>query len=196
MAAGHELLARPVQFMAGATPLTGGRITLKKDGNGKVDYAQRFSGEGLALEVTGVLDYDGFYQFQVTMLPRQPATTVDSLHLEIPLQAQHAILVETPHDWAGLPDDKGTGLLGTNQGRLWDSKTYTYHPDARKGNMPPYVWLGDDERGITFSCASDEGMHNDDAKPAMEVDREGDVVAMRVALVNKAFTLQEKTTLF
>lgn len=188
-AANTNILAGPARFVTGGVPLTGGKVSLKKHGAGQVDYEQTFQAAGIKLLVTGMLDYDGFYRFHVTFEPQQQAVAVPDLHFEIPLRAENAILIESAHDWAGLAGDDCTGFLDARQGRLWDSKASVFHPDDRKGNMPPYVWVGDDDRGITFSCASDQGMHNDDAQPAVTLDREGDVVVIRVSLVNQPLTL-------
>ena len=188
-AADKIILAGPARFVAGGVPLPGGKTNLKQHGAGQVDYEQTFQAAGIILLVAGVLDYDGFYRFHVTMAPQAQAVAVSELHFEIPLHAENAILTESPHDWAGLEGDNCTGFLDSRPGRLWDSKTSVYHPDDRKGNMPPYIWVGDDDRGIAFSCASDQGMHNDDARPAVTLDREGDVVVMRVSLVNQPLTL-------
>jgi hypothetical protein len=87
-----------------------------------------------------------------------------------------------------------TGFLHTSQGRLWDSARFPFAPRQRKGNMPPYCWIGDDDRGVCYSCASDQGMHNDDALPAATIDREGRAVVFRAWFVNKPLTLHAART--
>ena len=188
-AADHEILARPVRFVAGSTPLLGGEVTLKKAGHGQVAYTQRFAAGGVALNVTGELDYDGFYRFHVNFGPEKEAVALNELQLEIPWRAENAVLIETARDWSGREGDKCLGFLDTRPGRLWDSKTFTYQERDRKGNMPPFVWVGDDERGLVFSCASNQGTHNDDARPEAVLDRAGDEVVLRVWLANKPLTL-------
>src|SRR5208282_843489 len=49
----------------------------------------------------------------------------------------------------------------------------------------------DVDRGICFSCASDQGMHNDDALPAAAIDREGRAVVFRAWFVNKRLKLDK-----
>ncbi|SPE60248.1 hypothetical protein SBV1_400004 [Verrucomicrobia bacterium] len=175
--------------MSGDTPLAGGKVELQRHGNGKVDYQQSFLGAGIKVHATGELDYDGFYQFEVNFGPQAGETDMPDLRLEIPLRAESASLIETARDWAGVEGDKCTGFLASQPGRLWDSKTFTYQPERRKGNMPPYLWVGNDERGIAYSCASDEGTHNNDALPAVTLEREDQAVVLRVWLVNKPLRL-------
>ena len=92
-------------------------------------------------------------------------------------------------EWMWKDWEKCTGFLDAAQGRLWDSKRFPFAVHQRKGNMPPFCWVGDDDRGVCFSCASDQGMHNDDALPAATLDREGRTVVFRAWFVNKPLKL-------
>ncbi len=94
-------------------------------------------------------------------------------------------------EWMWKDWEKCTGFLDAAQGRLWDSKRFPFAVRQRKGNMPPFCWVGDDDRGVCFSCASDQGMHNDDALPAATLDREGRAVVFRAWFVNKPLKLDK-----
>ena len=102
--------------------------------------------------------------------------------------------MEAPVEWMWKDWEKCTGFLDAPQGRLWDSKRFPFAVRERKGNMPPYCWVGDDDRGVCFSCASDQGMHNDDALPAATLDREGRAVVFRAWFVNKPLKLDKPRT--
>ena len=110
-------------------------------------------------------------------------------YLELPIRESHATLVDAPVEWMWKDWRRCTGFLDTAQGRLWDSKRFPFAVRQRKGNMPPYCWIGDDDRGLCYSCASDQGMHNDDALPAVTIDREGRAVVLRAWFVNKPLQL-------
>lgn len=194
VAGGKEILAAPatlnVKTGAGNTvALTGGRPTLKAQGRGGVAYEQVFTGAGLTMEVTGHFDYDGFYRFSVRLAPLAGSVDIRQCYVELPLCEASATLLEAPVEWMWKDWEKCTGFLDVAQGRLWDSKQFPFAVRERKGNMPPFCWVGDDDRGICFSCASEEGMHNDDTLPAAALDREGRAVVFRAWFVNRRLRL-------
>ena len=194
VAAGKDLLAAPAAFRARvgagtASLLVGGTPRLARRGKGQIDFRQDFSGDGLRMEVTGEFDYDGFYRFAVRLLPAAGPVDLRECCLEVPLQEAHAAMIEAPVEWMWQGWEQCTGLLPPRQGRLWDSKRFPFAVRQRKGNMPPFCWIGDDERGLCYSCASEEGMHNDDALPAVTLDREGRRVVLRAWFVNRPLKL-------
>jgi hypothetical protein len=194
VAAGRQILAAPAVLKvgsgaAGAVALTGGEPTLKPVGRGKAAYQQSFTGPGVKMNVTGHFDYDGFYRFSVQLAPSGEPVDVRQCYLELPLREATATLIEAPVEWMWKDWEKCAGFLDAGQGRLWDSKRFPFAVRDRKGNMPPFCWIGDDDRGLCFSCASDQGMHNDDALPAVTVDREGRAVVLRAWFVNQRLKL-------
>jgi hypothetical protein len=194
VAAGKELLAAPaaLKVKTGSGPavaLQGNTPTLKPRGRGQVDFRQAFSGAGVQMNVAGIFDYDGFYRFSVELLPAAAPVDLKQCCLELPLNEAHATLLEAAVEWKCKDWEKCEGFLDAAQGRLWDSKRFPFAVRQRKGNMPPFCWIGDDDRGICYSCASDEGMHDDDGLPAATVDREGRAGVFRAWFVNKPLTL-------
>ena len=175
----------------GTTNLIGGKPTLKARGRGMVAYQQAFTGAGLKMDVRGQFDYDGFYRFTVQLAPQAGPVDIGQCYLELPLCGATATLVEAPVEWMWKDWEKCAGFLDAAQGRLWDSKRFPFAVRERKGNMPPFCWVGDDDRGVCFSCASERGMHNDDALPAAALDREGRAVVFRAWFVNKPLKLDK-----
>jgi len=211
VAAGKELLAAPAALKVKigdgpAVALAGDAPTLAPRGKGQVACRQTFSGPGLKMEVDGIFDYDGFYRFSVRLVPdageyrlagglwHAAAVDLRQCYLELPLRESHATLLDAPVEWMWKDWRRSTGFLDAAQGRLWDSKQFPFAVRQRKGNMPPYCWIGDDDRGVGYSCASDEGMHNDDALPAVTIDREGRTVVLRAWFVNKPLRLAAPRT--
>jgi Family of unknown function (DUF6067) len=194
IAADDDLLLKPAAFIAtlgdGKTvTLTGDTPQLKPHSKGAVDYHQTFRGGGIVLQVDGLFDYDGFYRFHTTYGPDSAPVDIKDLHLEIPVKSQHATLIDaatSSYDGAA----KSLGSLSTQTGRIWDSFTYRYQEgDSRTSNMPPWIWIGDDERGLCFSQQSDQGTHNDRKLPAVALDRTDNAVTMSIWLVNQPFQL-------
>ena len=199
VAADQELLAAPAALKVKigdgpAVSLTGGTPTLTAHGKGQVDYRQSFSAPGVKMQVDGAFDYDGFYRFSVQLAPDAAAVDLTQCYLELPIRESHATLLDAPVEWMSKGWRQCTNFLDTAQGRLWDSKRFPFAVRNRKGNMPPYCWIGDDDRGVCFSCASDQGMHNDDALPAATIDRQGTAVIFRAWFVNKPLKLSEART--
>jgi hypothetical protein len=194
VAAGRELLAAPATLKVkvgdqAAVALAGDAPTLAAHGKGQAACRQTFAGAGLKMTVDGRFDYDGFYRFSVLLAPGAAAVDLKQCYLELPIRESHATLMDAPVEWMSKDWRRSTGFLPAAQGRLWDSKRFPFAVRERKGNMPPYCWIGDDDRGIGYSCASDQGMHNDDALPAVTIDREGRAVVLRAWFVNKPLTL-------
>jgi hypothetical protein len=199
IAAGQELLAAPASLKVKvgdgpAVALAGDTPTLTAHGKGQVAFRQAFSGPGLKMDVDGMFDYDGFYRFSVRLAPGAARVDLRQCYLELPIRQSHATLLDAPVEWMWKDWRQCTGFLDAVQGRLWDSKRLPFAVRQRKGNMPPYCWIGDDDRGVCYSCASDQGMHNDDALPAATIDREGPAVVFRAWFVNKPLMLHAART--
>jgi hypothetical protein len=199
VAADQELLSAPAALKVKigdgpAVSLAGGTPILTAHGKGQVDYRQSFSAPGVKMQVEGVFDYDGFYRFSVRLSPDATAVDLKQCYLELPIRETHATLLDAPVEWMSTDWRRCTNFLDKAQGRLWDSKRFPFAPRQRKGNMPPYCWIGDDDRGVCFSCASDQGMHNDDALPAATIDRQGTAVIFRAWFVNKPLKLDGART--
>jgi hypothetical protein len=200
IAAGQDLLTGPATFKAvlddGKTvTLTGDKPQLTPHGNGAVDYQQTFRTNGLILQVKGAFDYDGFYKFTTTFGPDQQPVELKELRLEIPIKPAHATLIDAAVTWMIPGWEKALGFLGTEPGRVWDSHTLPYQEgNQRTSNLPPYVWVGDDDRGLCFSAASAQGTHNDPKLPSAALDRSAQAVVMTIWLVNKPLELEKPRT--
>jgi len=200
IAADDDLLAKPATFKAvlgdgTAVTLTGDAPELKSHGTGQVDYHQVFRGGGIVLDVQGLFDYDGFYRFTTQFGPDSKPVDLKELRLEIPIKPEHATLIDAACTWNIPGNERALGFLDTKPGRVWDSFTLPYQEgNSRTSNMPPWVWVGDDERGLCFSHESDEGLHNDRKLPAAALDRANDAVTMTMWLVNNPFQLDKSRT--
>lgn len=200
-AADKPLLAAPARFRVRIgdeplTALTGSAPELTSDGPNRINYAQSFSAQGLKLTVHGVLDYDGFYRFSVTMAPEADQLLIHELRLDIPFRNDIAQLLEAAVTWRRNhgPQKEVMGVVDPKQGLLWDSHTFPSRVGDRIGNMPPFFWIGDDDRGLTWSNASEQGMHNDENKAAAQLERQEDQVIYTVWFVNSDLQLTTPRT--
>ncbi len=198
----ENILASPAVFSAKINNksiiLIGSHVYLHHHGIATVDYKQTFSGGGILLDVTGNLDFDGFYRFHVKLSSDSGGSVnLKDLCLEIPIKNDCATLIDAPVAWLlkgkvigdGIVGIERVGFLSKEQGLLWNSKLFPCDASGRKGNMPPYLWIGDDYRGIDFSCVSQQGMHDSSKLPAAELIRKENTVIMRIWFVNKPIIL-------
>ena len=198
VAAGEDILARPAAIVARTTDgkavtLAGARPQLSTQGKGRVVYRQIFSGAGIQITAGGILDYDGFYRIHLDAAAADASHPPDiaDIHLELPFKGKCATLMDAPVTWGRPGSEKRCGFIDpSRQGRLWDSRTSPLNDwQNRQSNMPPYLWIGDDDRGLCYSCESDKGTANNDALPAVTIDREGSEVVVRVSIMNRPLKL-------
>ena len=71
-------------------------------------------------------------------------------------------------------------------------------PDRPFGILPaagfasdyiPFLWIGDDERGLNWMCESDRGWHLDNPGEAIRIFREGEHVVLHIRLIDQPRTL-------
>jgi Family of unknown function (DUF6067) len=200
-AAGKPLFSRPATLLARTgdgqlTILTAAPPQIKPVGKGQASYQQTFTGAGITLNITGDFDYDGFYLFTVNLAPTNGPVKLADLRLEIPYADTVAQLIEASVSWRRIQGTQPqcSGELEPKQGILWDSKTFPSRNWPRIGNMPPFVWIGDDDRGLVYSCASEQGMHNDENLPAAQLERRGHDVVYTAWFVNSPLQLDKPRT--
>lgn len=200
-AAGGPLLSRPAAFLVrgnghALSALRGSPPKLSAVGRGAARYDQTFTGQGVSLKVHGDFDYDGFYRFSVRLAPTGGPVRIDDLRLEIPFRETVAQLIEASVTWRRKlgTQPECMGELSRKQGPLWDSRTFPSRNWPRIGNMPPFIWIGDDDRGLVYSCASEEGMHNDERRPAAKLERRGHEVIYTGWFVNSPLQLRGART--
>ena len=114
------------------------------------------------------VEFDGMIRFDWRLAATRPVT-VEQLTVEIPLRADRVRLF---YQWRGkycCGDDREMGVLPA--GTLW------------KG-FRPYLWLGDEERGLGWFAESDHSWFNADSHRAVEIAREGNRVVLRLHLVS------------
>ena len=100
----------------------------------------------LTLKIAGLIEPDGMWRFDLDLIPKHPVS-LDRLRLVIPLDPAHAGLMH----WYPLP-------------RNWPNVTFFDRAFQNSGARPPkwespftpFVWIGDEERGLEWFCESDE----------------------------------------
>ena len=174
-AVGSRILHAPVRL----TAVAGGRslrfaaeaIDEVASDRHEVVLEQLLTAANLDLRVQAHVEFDGMIRFDVEVSATD-AVDLDSLSIEIPVRAEHAgYLYHFPGAW-------GTAR---NAGALPDT--------AVKMGFRPYVWLGDDDRGLAWFSESDRDWHVAPGTPATEIVRDGDRVVLTLHLISSPMRL-------
>ena len=172
--AGADLLARPVALRLKSA----GKELAWEDAAAKVESASKTQavlagaatakGEGVSARFTTrvTAEYDGLVLFEVTC-EKPDALPLEGMTLEIPVKGEHAIYRHRyASSWIPVSGNTpaGEGLV--------ESQAFV-----------PFVWLGDNDRGLFWFTETDEMWPNAEAKNAVEIVRAGGEVAIRLNLL-------------
>lgn len=172
--AGADSLAAPVTLEVESPAKLVGRKQLRA-GDHEGAWESHGSVGAWNVTLTTTIEFDGMMRFDLDLQSRRP-TQLDGLRLVIPLRSEHAKYFHH----AGSYYARGTAGTLPEQG-------------LRLGFWP-FVWLGDDRRGLMWFAESQAGWHSDDAP--IEVKRAGDVTRLIVHFVNRPETVSRKQLTF
>lgn len=179
--AGREILAAPVRVIALSqgrrlTSDTAAGSSARIEG-GPAHMTIRHRGKEGPAYADSWVEYDGVLNMDITVQGPNGGA-IGELTLEIPIKAEYA---KYYHFWPGR----------------WGS-TYNSGAIPEEGlKLPfkPYVWLGDEERGLGWFCESDKGWEPLDRDGCIEIAREGDTVVFRLHLrTAEAEPMEERLT--
>jgi len=131
----------------------------------------------LTLTGTTTVEYDGMIRVDLSVTPTRGKATIDQLTLEIPLKPEHArYLYHFPGRWGSVDN---SGFL---------PKEGWAHA------FKPFVWLGDEDRGFSWFCESDQNWHPADQDRALEIIREPTQTVLRLNLIGKPLQLGSRSS--
>lgn len=138
---------------------------------------QQSSNSGpLATTLTTTIEYDGLATVCWRLKPTQ-SLVLQTLTLEIPLKQELARYLYTwPTSWGAA------GYSGSFKGDCSSA-------------FKPIVWLGDEQRGLSWFCESDQYWSNADPGKAIEVVRQNGAVVLRLNLIDKPIELKANAEL-
>ena len=178
---GREVLARPVELKAERD----GRVVTVSGGEASFlprvlsETALEYTAEGRYKTVRGRLEQDGLLRLDISFR-RTPA--VDRLYLDIPIRKEMAKLY---HACGEGVRHNPAGFIPQGQGVVFGSRSI---PQTHVSNFIPYVWVGEDRRGICYVADWDRGWAHCDGRDAVEIVREADgTVVMRLNFLNKPY---------
>ena len=181
--AGESLLASPVRLVSdpesATESITGkGRVLGNNGDSASWEWHGESSAFKIAARMTG--DCDGFCWYEITLTPKQ-AVGISSLRLEIPRRAETARYIHAANfTWADRGNlSRGLAELGGNWAR----------------GFMPYVWLGDEERGLAWCCESDRGWRLNEPANALRVETRRGAVLFAATLIDHPETVDSPISL-
>lgn len=176
--AGQAILAAPIRAVATVSgqPVTwrGETWSLGEETPARVAFQASLFSKSLVLTAQTTLEYDGLIRVDWDLQPRRQLE-LEALALEIPLRSQNArYLYHYPGQWG---------------------ESYNAQALPREGfvtGFHPFLWLGDEERGLAWFCESEENWFNADENRATEISREGNAVILRLHLISLPLQLDPR----
>jgi len=153
-------------------------------------YEAEASAETVRIQTRSTIEVDGCMKVEMQLAPGPKPAEIRSLWIEIPLKAGEVPLMHTIGD--GLRSNFA-GHTPQGAGTVWDGSK-AVRSGLWRNCFTPYVWLGAEERGLTWFAENDRGWSTEkhkSRKPTHELLRQGDQVVLRVYLVNRPITLTE-----
>ncbi|NPV47029.1 MAG: hypothetical protein HPY69_08715 [Armatimonadetes bacterium] len=180
-----EVITRDASVLAGPVQLTGrvnGRLLAWR--GSPVRFTSRRpaavvltgtqTSDALELAGTTTIEYDGMIRCDLELSPTSGAATVQELTLEIPLKAQHArYLYHFPGAWGSV------------------ANSAFLPPEGWTHGFKPFIWLGDEDRGFSWFCESDQNWFPLDTKDMLRIERRGEVVVLKCRLIRDEQRLGE-----
>ena len=177
--AGKSLLASPIRIATepAMEGLTGAGKLAGNDGS-SATWEWQGQSNVFDIAVRMAADCDGFCWYEIQLVPKQPVK-LSSIRLEIPrIQGTARYIHAANFQWGG---QLSSGL--PEYGGNW------------KQVFMPYVWLGDEDRGMAWCAESDQGWRLSEPTNALQVKTEGDVVLFSANLLDHAETIDSPISL-
>jgi len=174
--AGRSILSGAVQFTARANGKTirfgAGRLDVFSKKKHQIVFNGNYGNSfGLVVKSRIEIDYDGMIRMDA-VLSSDKAVRLDNLELEIPVKAEHAkYLYRFPGKW-GSAMNVGALPRGGVRAEFW-----------------PYIWLGDEERGLAWFSESNKNWFNKPEDCVTEITGNGKTVKLRLHLVSTPINL-------
>lgn len=180
---GESLLAAPIRLIAktdkGAAEWEekkGGFISAEKT---NAVYRACESSGNLKVEYGTKIEYDGMMKIDFTIIP-DGSVTIENMKLEIPIKKKFA-------KYLGYTESVGAGQ-------------HSYHfygatPDGKTEiRFLPFVWLGDEDRGLLWFCESARGWRPESPNKSIIISNNNDNVTLIANIIEKATVLKERIT--
>lgn len=193
---GQPLLQAPARFdlrVAGhdATPTPLRPVTITRRTPASVTFSAEWKAGTLRAKVEGRVEIDGLVRADLA-ISGDPALELDRLDLVLPFRPEQAALLNAITDGT-LHHFLGALPAGTGTGTVWDS-TKVGRVDLPP-EFVPYIWLGSEERGLSWMAESTRDWLIAPGVPTQEIRRRGSSVDLVIHFVTKPGPLRRSRKL-
>jgi glycosyl hydrolase family 123/concanavalin A-like lectin/glucanase superfamily protein len=189
IAKGEQILASPVKCVVKIknkvlawNPIS---FEFTEKRNTKVSYKSEAENKLLKLNISGEFDYDGLLKLKIKFTPRT-ADSIDRIYIDIPVKKQFAKLF---HAAGERVRSNPAGKIPDGKEMVWKSRSI---PQPHISNFIPYIWVGEEERGICYVADWDKNWIHCQERDAIELIRKKDNVIIRLNLINGPVTLKNE----
>ena len=172
---GENILTSPITLSgrADGKPMVwkDGRTSLRDASETAVSLEQTSTNDHATVRVNASVEYDGYMIFDCEVKARRDLS-VENLVLEIPLRARHATLC---HGDSVYPENPKIPMKRFHTGTVSADLSFRFSPN---------IWIGDEERGLSWQAESDENWHYADKMKAIEILPRSSTTIFRANLVD------------
>ncbi|NMA19327.1 MAG: hypothetical protein GX927_02005 [Lentisphaerae bacterium] len=184
---GKALLADKVQLLVEnrgkLEPWQFSQVQYTREDDLNINYQVQMQCPSLQVRLEGELEFDGLLKLDFYFQARGAALP-ERVYLDIPVRADMAQLFHACGE--GLRMNPG-GFLPAGEGVIWKSRSIS---QTHISNFIPYIWVGEDERGISYGADWDQGWVHCKERDAVELHRHADgSVSIRLNLMNNTTKL-------
>ncbi len=159
-----------------------GEVELQDASEKSATLTQSRTSNGLQLQGSVVMEYDGFVVFDYEITAEKDLS-LDELTLLVPMHRERAQL---GYGTRVYPRTPGIPMSEFFRGSIDEDLAFKFTPS---------VWIGDNERGLTWQAESDEDWHYQNKQEAVEILPSDSVTLLRANLVNVPTALKAGETL-
>ena len=137
------------------------------------------------------MEFDGCMKVEMELQPVEELTEIQQLWIDIPLKNDEAPLF---HEVSDYIRKNFSGWTPGGEGTVWNS-TRSRRTAKWLDPFTSYIWLGAEERGLCWFAENDRNWvtgKGDKARPLQELIRHGEVLTLRLYLVNQPAVLRGK----
>lgn len=196
---GKNILAGPVSLLV---EIDGRKEAIRADKplsftrvqKNEVRYETSWKAGALNGKMNAFFDYDGMLKIKLDLtLPEK--STLSRCDLVIPVTAETAKLMHVLSDTGKA---SFTGKIPAGDNSVWESLFIDHNSFAGgdqvvarlPGTFIPYIWIGDENRGISWFAESDRDWLTNDKKSAVEISRNNNRTEIVVHFVTRPGTLK------
>ncbi|MCD6220979.1 hypothetical protein J7K25_02330 [bacterium] len=156
------------------------RIISKKKNKVRVRTFKNLN--SLYVQADNTLEFDGMMKIELELKPKKEIE-INSLIFEIPVKKENALYIHYVE-----PPKKGSSFTTSGQSNAGaiGNKGWKYESDTC-----PLLWIGDNDRGICWFVEKQEGWSIKEGTYPINVLNEGDVVKIRINIINKAIHINK-----